>query len=90
VAVGSRLRYAAISYSKKARNEGRERPSASIAYVYPTCPRAAAQYAALPLIIRLNENQKSKCGPMAHGMGLDGVAPRRLTRPAYQWKRPAG
>jgi hypothetical protein len=65
-----------ISYSKK----GQETKVASahtnpMAYVDPeSADVQRLKYAALPLIMRLNENQKQEVRSMAHGMGLDGVA----------------
>jgi hypothetical protein len=65
-----------ISYSKK----GQEMKVASahtapMAYVDPNSADVQRlKYAALPLIMRLNENQKQEVRSMAQGMGLDGVA----------------
>jgi hypothetical protein len=65
-----------ISYSKK----GQEMKVASahtapMAYVDPNSADVQRlKYAALPLIMRLNEDQKQEVRSMAHGMGLDGVA----------------
>jgi hypothetical protein len=65
-----------ISYSKKAQ----EMKVASIrstptAYVDPDSAEVQRlKYAALPLIMRLNEDQKQEVRSMAHVMGLDGVA----------------
>ena len=65
-----------ISYSKK----GQEMKVASthtnpMAYVDPNSADVQRlKYAALPLIMRLNEDQKQEVRSMAHVMGLDGVA----------------
>jgi hypothetical protein len=65
-----------ISYSKK----GQEMKVASthtnpMAYVDPeSADVQRLKYAALPLIMRLNEDQKQEVRSMAHVMGLDGVA----------------
>ena len=65
-----------ISYSKK----GQETKVASahsnpMAYVDPNSADVQRlKYAALPLIMRLNEDQKQEVRSMAHVMGLDGVA----------------
>jgi hypothetical protein len=65
-----------VSYSKKAQEmrvaSGR---SAPMAYVDPDSAEVQRlKYAALPLIMRLNEDQKQEVRSMAHVMGLDGVA----------------
>jgi hypothetical protein len=65
-----------VSYSKKAQEmkvaSGR---SAPMAYVDPeSADVQRLKYAALPLIMRLNEDQKQEVRSMAHVMGLDGVA----------------
>jgi hypothetical protein len=65
-----------VSYSKKAQEmrvaSGR---SAPMAYVDPDSAEVQRlKYAALPLIMRLNEDQKQEVRSMAHTMGLDGVA----------------
>jgi hypothetical protein len=65
-----------ISYSKK----GQEMKVATthsnpMAYVDPNSADVQRlKYAALPLIMRLNEDQKQEVRSMAHVMGLDGVA----------------
>jgi hypothetical protein len=65
-----------ISYTKK----GQEMKVASthtnpMAYVDPNSADVQRlKYAALPLIMRLNEDQKQEVRSMAHVMGLDGVA----------------
>jgi hypothetical protein len=65
-----------VSYSKK----GQEMKVASthtnpMAYVDPNSADVQRlKYAALPLIMRLNEDQKQEVRSMAHVMGLDGVA----------------
>jgi hypothetical protein len=65
-----------ISYSKKGQEmKVASAPSAPMAYVDPNSADVQRlKYAALPLIMRLNENQKQEVRSMAHGMGLDGVA----------------
>jgi hypothetical protein len=65
-----------ISYSKKGQEmKVASAQSASMAYVDPNSADVQRlKYAALPLIMRLNENQKQEVRSMAHGMGLDGVA----------------
>ncbi len=65
-----------ISYSKKGQEmKVAATHSAPMAYVDPdSADVQRLKYAALPLIMRLNENQKQEVRSMAHGMGLDGVA----------------
>jgi len=65
-----------ISYSKKAQEmKLASTHSAPMAYVDPNSADVQRlKYAALPLIMRLNEDQKQEVRSMAHGMGLDGVA----------------
>jgi hypothetical protein len=65
-----------ISYSKKGQEtKVASAQSAPMAYVDPNSADVQRlKYAALPLIMRLNENQKQEVRSMAHGMGLDGVA----------------
>jgi hypothetical protein len=65
-----------ISYSKKGQEmKVANAQSAPMAYVDPNSADVQRlKYAALPLIMRLNENQKQEVRSMAHGMGLDGVA----------------
>jgi hypothetical protein len=65
-----------ISYSKKGQEmRVASAHSAPMAYVDPDSNEVQRlKYAALPLIMRLNENQKQEVRSMAHGMGLDGVA----------------
>jgi hypothetical protein len=66
-----------ISYSKKAQEMklASTHSAAPMAYVDPeSADVQRLKYAALPLIMRLNENQKQEVRSMAHGMGLDGVA----------------
>jgi hypothetical protein len=65
-----------ISYSKKAQEmQVASTHSAPMAYVDPNSADVQRlKYAALPLIMRLSEDQKQEVRSMAHGMGLDGVA----------------
>jgi hypothetical protein len=65
-----------ISYSKKAQEmKVASVRSAPMAYVDPDSAEVQRlKYAALPLIMRLNEDQKQEVRSMAHVMGLDGVA----------------
>jgi hypothetical protein len=65
-----------ISYSKKAQEmKVASVRSAPMAYVDPdSADVQRLKYAALPLIMRLNEDQKQEVRSMAHVMGLDGVA----------------
>jgi hypothetical protein len=65
-----------ISYSKKAQEmRVASAHSAPMAYVDPNSADVQRlKYAALPLIMRLNEDQKQEVRSMAHVMGLDGVA----------------
>jgi hypothetical protein len=65
-----------ISYSKKAQEmKVASTHSAPMAYVDPNSADVQRlKYAALPLIMRLNEDQKQEVRSMAHVMGLDGVA----------------
>jgi hypothetical protein len=65
-----------ISYSKKAQEmRVASARSAPMAYVDPDSNEVQRlKYAALPLIMRLNEDQKQEVRSMAHVMGLDGVA----------------
>jgi hypothetical protein len=65
-----------ISYSKKAQEmKVASVHSAPMAYVDPNSADVQRlKYAALPLIMRLNEDQKQEVRSMAHVMGLDGVA----------------
>jgi hypothetical protein len=65
-----------ISYSKKAQEmKVASAHSNPMAYVDPdSADVQRLKYAALPLIMRLNEDQKQEVRSMAHVMGLDGVA----------------
>ena len=65
-----------ISYTKKAQEmKVASVHSAPMAYVDPNSADVQRlKYAALPLIMRLNEDQKQEVRSMAHVMGLDGVA----------------
>jgi hypothetical protein len=65
-----------ISYSKKAQEmKVASAHSNPMAYVDPNgADVQRLKYAALPLIMRLNEDQKQEVRSMAHVMGLDGVA----------------
>ena len=65
-----------ISYSKKSQETRvASAHSAPMAYVDPNSADVQRlKYAALPLIMRLNEDQKQEVRSMAHVMGLDGVA----------------
>jgi hypothetical protein len=65
-----------ISYSKKGQEmKVASARSAPMAYVDPNSSDVQRlKYAALPLIMRLNEDQKQEVRSLAHVMGLDGVA----------------
>jgi hypothetical protein len=65
-----------ISYSKKGQEtKVASAQSAPMAYVDPNSADVQRlKYAALPLIMRLNEDQKQEVRSMAQRMGLDGVA----------------
>ena len=65
-----------IAYSKKSQETRvASAHSAPMAYVDPNSADVQRlKYAALPLIMRLNEDQKQEVRSMAHVMGLDGVA----------------
>jgi hypothetical protein len=65
-----------ISYTKKGQEmKVASAHAAAMAYVDPNSADVQRlKYAALPLIMRLNENQKQEVRSMAHVMGLDGVA----------------
>jgi hypothetical protein len=75
-AVESALRK--IAYTKHAADpQGHAAPSSGgrIAYIDPGSAEVQQlKYAALPLIMRLNDDQKHEVKMMAHVMGLEGVA----------------
>ncbi len=66
-----------INYAPKARDlkVASVHSSAPMAYVDPDSNEVQRlKYAAIPLIMRLNEDQKQEVRSMAHVMGLEGVA----------------
>jgi hypothetical protein len=74
-AVESALRN--IAYAKGGTTSPVRTPQGAMAYIDPDSNEVAQlKYAALPLIMRLDDDQRREVRSMAHVMGLEGVASR--------------
>jgi hypothetical protein len=74
-AVESALRN--IAYAKSGTTSPVRTPQGAMAYIDPDSNEVAQlKYAALPLIMRLDDDQRREVRSMAHVMGLEGVASR--------------